>query len=486
MHTRDTNRQDGKPPASTHARIGILVPTRGRPQMLRALFDSIALTASRPDLIEVSIYCDNDDVATRALVDSEHPPQYPFTIRFFCGPRTATQGEMYNLMWAATPAKPDILMYAGDKIVFASPAWDDQARHAFAAWPDGIGLVCPLDPWHTFHFGAYAFLSRAWVETLGTVFNDWFPFWMIDTWVNQLAWMIDRRRFIPMFVGLQTPGKGATIRLHNFPFWQQLFLQTLPIRGRQAQQLAGAGNSGGTMADNGLNQGTSVTAAILRRMNTLATKHFPYLNERLPEHVMQEHERIYRAAATPMNSAQLAEIARIQANAAAHLAALLPHWCDEHDWATVTTALQTLARGEFWPIDDVATRCVGGFPDLRARCEQAAATTAHASPVDWHEHWRPLIDRLAALGREVVRRDTSQLSIATWHATPGSTVSPTRTRQAWRVAVMARVRLAWCLLKNARFLPSFGHWRDWNEAMTTLVGLLAADLRDIVGRRSRP
>jgi hypothetical protein len=54
--------------------ISLLVPTRGRPQLLQRLFDSLAETTSRLERIEIVLYIDDDDLPT-------HGPNEPAVLR---------------------------------------------------------------------------------------------------------------------------------------------------------------------------------------------------------------------------------------------------------------------------------------------------------------------------------------------------------------------------------------------------------------------
>jgi len=465
------------PIAWNEARIGIFLPTRGRPEMLRCLLDSLLIHTTRPDLLEVRVYVDLDDELTAQLVSAPSENRYPFRVSFARGPRTASQGEMYNLLWRVTDDRPDIVMYAGDKIVFCSPGWDETVREAFAeSVSDGIGLVCPLDPWHTFHLGAFAFLGRPWIERMNRVFTEWFPFWLDDTWINQLAWMLGRRSFVPVFIGLQTRGKGGTIRLRNFSFWQRFFLETLPLREQEARFLADAMTPAESFEKELEPRMISCAAALRER-------HIPFLNERLSDEVMKSYDRTYLESGVTPSPEQVHLALCLQARAAGALVELLPDLCHQKRWEEVEQTVSTVMRGEFW------SSISREHPDLVRICRYFPEAGSHASPDDkkyWTLYWEPLARVLQALGAQVPHVLPGRLELMCRPADAAARLPGAREGRAWRTGFRARIRLLWCLAKNARFLPRAGHWRPWLQAVARLAGFLAEDLNRLITQTITP
>lgn len=228
--------------------ISILFPTRGRPAFVEALFDSIAATVRRADLLDAWAYVDADDAPTIECFDRA-ASAYPFAIHAVTGPGVSN-GEMHNVLRQRCSTNPGIYMYAGDKFVFRTPGWDEIVRAAFCRYPDRILLAYPKETrWMPIlgAFGVYGFLSAEWTNVLGRLFTEYFSFWFDDTWLNQVATMVQRSVTLDMEVAYQDKRHG-TRRMRNLPFWQRFFEATMDERLREADALRRAAYGQGTQA----------------------------------------------------------------------------------------------------------------------------------------------------------------------------------------------------------------------------------------------
>jgi hypothetical protein len=182
--------------------ISLCLPTRGRPKMFAAMANSAIEHAERPDLVEVVFYTAHDDEL------SGRYPSYGQNITRLIGP-PIWNSHAWNE--CAHEAAGDILMQAGDDLMFRTPGWDTAVRLAFAAWPDRIGLVhCadgsyhdePADrvyPWGSVRerFAAHVIVHRRWYAAVGYLVPPMLASTMTDFWVNELADLIGRRAFLP-------------------------------------------------------------------------------------------------------------------------------------------------------------------------------------------------------------------------------------------------------------------------------------------------
>ena len=50
-------------------RISLLLPTRGRPHLIRRLFDSVAMCTNRLEDLEIILYLDDDDETGQEISD---------------------------------------------------------------------------------------------------------------------------------------------------------------------------------------------------------------------------------------------------------------------------------------------------------------------------------------------------------------------------------------------------------------------------------
>lgn len=167
--------------------ISLLVPTRGRPLNVARMAESARATASSE--IEFIFRVDDDDPdAMPARMD------YSDTT-VLIGSRT-TLSQLWNECQLAATA--DIFMQCDDEVIFRSDGWDQKVMSAFADYPDRIAFVHGQDlhqPAGT--FGALGFLHRRWVDTVGYFPPPYFSCDYGDTWLNDVANAIGRRRYLP-------------------------------------------------------------------------------------------------------------------------------------------------------------------------------------------------------------------------------------------------------------------------------------------------
>lgn len=150
------------------------------------MWTSALETAHFKDKIEFVVYRDNDDT-------SEY--EYPRNKTIWEGERIVLS-EMWNE--CAKKATGDILMHAGDDIVFKTQGWDTQVIEAFEQFPDKIAFVHGDDGFHGAAFGTHGFIHRNWMEAVGYFVPPYFSSDYNDTWLNDVANMIGRRVYIPI------------------------------------------------------------------------------------------------------------------------------------------------------------------------------------------------------------------------------------------------------------------------------------------------
>jgi len=170
------------------AKISILLPTRGRPENLHRLIHSIQDTALQwPELV---VYVDNDDERGGEIVSIglDHK------IRFVHGDRqtlTACWNDCYKA------CSGDIVMFAADDLVFRTKYWDVMVAKAFREQDDKILFVHGDDGHWGKEFGTHGFLHRNWIDTVGYVLPPYFSSDYGDTWVNEVADALGRRKYLP-------------------------------------------------------------------------------------------------------------------------------------------------------------------------------------------------------------------------------------------------------------------------------------------------
>lgn len=157
------------------AKISLLLPTRGRPQWVRRVFESLAAHTSRLEDLEVVLYVDEDDEAGRDFSDDG------FRVVKIVGPR-ASMGT-YNTA-CLKRASGDVVMLMNDDVIVRTPAWDRVVLDLAGKVPDGIFLAYAND----LHMGkrmctfpictkkACEIMIKPYPEEYRTGFIDWHLF----------------------------------------------------------------------------------------------------------------------------------------------------------------------------------------------------------------------------------------------------------------------------------------------------------------------
>lgn len=174
-------------------KISILCPTRGRPENVKRLLDSIRETSTV--LPQVLLYADFDDSLTTGTNINYLGEHYPIDKLCILGGPRITLSDMWNQL--AERASGEILMQAGDDIVFRTKGWDDQVRRAFAAFEDRLIFLHGDDKAYGASFGTHGFLHRAWIKATGYFCPPYFSADCADTWLNEVANQIGRRVALP-------------------------------------------------------------------------------------------------------------------------------------------------------------------------------------------------------------------------------------------------------------------------------------------------
>jgi glycosyltransferase involved in cell wall biosynthesis len=165
--------------------ISVLVPTRNRPDSVERLMTSAFETADND--VEFVFYVDNDDASSLDVISR-------YGGKIITGERVVLS-EMWNR--CAEQATWDIMMHCGDDIVFRSAHWDSIVLNEFAQVPDKILLVYGRDGFQDEKLGTHSFIHRNWVDTVGYFVPPYFSSDYNDTWLNEVAVALGRRKYVP-------------------------------------------------------------------------------------------------------------------------------------------------------------------------------------------------------------------------------------------------------------------------------------------------
>lgn len=167
--------------------ISLILPTRKRPDNIRRFVTSALETAKNPKNIEFCFYIDNDDEASKQVLEE-------LKCKYVQGERIVLS-QMWNEAYKL--ATGDILGHMGDDIIFRSKDWDEYLENTFKKFDDRILFAFGDDGyWHS-GFGTHGFIHRNWVETIGYFVPPYFSSDFNDTWLNDVAKGIERWVYIP-------------------------------------------------------------------------------------------------------------------------------------------------------------------------------------------------------------------------------------------------------------------------------------------------
>lgn len=158
--------------------FSFIIPTRGNPESLARLFDSIRTHTQRPDEVEILLVIDTDDEASRAF-------DYPgLNIRKVEGMPGRSMGALNTAGYRA--ATGQYLALLNDDVILRTPSWDDQVTDVFRSCPDGIVLAHVNDTIFRETLCTFPFLTRRFCELAGGICNEGYLRYRIDDHIHNV------------------------------------------------------------------------------------------------------------------------------------------------------------------------------------------------------------------------------------------------------------------------------------------------------------
>lgn len=174
--------------------FSFIIPTRGRPEALLRLCDSICAATRLPERLEVVLVVDNDDEASVAF-------QYPaLNVRKIEVAPGHTMGGLNMAGFRAATGK--YLMLLNDDVVLRTPAWDDQVLTVFRNYSDGMVLVHINETVFRERLCTFPFLPRAFCDLAGGICPEEYVRYRIDDHIHNIFDLLTllghkRRVFLP-------------------------------------------------------------------------------------------------------------------------------------------------------------------------------------------------------------------------------------------------------------------------------------------------
>lgn len=211
----------------------ITVPlfSRNRPASMLAVLTSMDALATGQNEICYPLIIDDDDTRTVVAVEAWDLPKNTYPL---IGKRDRVLNARMNDTAEQFPA--DAYFFCPDDGFPLEQHWD---RIFMAAHVQGLCAWCwqeKNDPGNP----TFICVSHKWIEALGRVFPEYFPYWFADTWVAEVH-LLCFGRPIPIVNQLGMGGKrGTTQGMRDLGFWFRFFAHTRGERIEEAKKLARA------------------------------------------------------------------------------------------------------------------------------------------------------------------------------------------------------------------------------------------------------
>lgn len=211
----------------TPINISVLLPSRGRPEMLKMAVMALDHLESGNNKVTYCIGVDSDDadtlVAAQSLVGNGN-------VTILVADRPSGIGKIYNEMAKNNPA--DAYLPFADDIIPLSQDWDANIANGVKQYP--------IFAWHDHfngRFPSYPIISREWYDVAGGIYCEYFPFWFNDSYLNEVVAMVTGNP-IPIATDLPLGGRrGKTMRMRDLAIWIDLFRITRTERMIEAEMI---------------------------------------------------------------------------------------------------------------------------------------------------------------------------------------------------------------------------------------------------------
>jgi glycosyltransferase involved in cell wall biosynthesis len=184
-------------------KISFLLPTRGRPDLLKRLFQSIVDTTHDLKSVEIILCLDDDDL------QSQHIDDPRLNIVKLIGTKS-TMGD-YNTK-CLNRSTGDIIILLNDDLTLETPGWDRIISDFALTIPDGIFMAYPNDTESRQHMCTFPIMSRKTCEILSNPYPQEYEALHID------------QHIFDIFIRLKHLGKNRMFYFDNVIFKHNHFI----------------------------------------------------------------------------------------------------------------------------------------------------------------------------------------------------------------------------------------------------------------------
>lgn len=209
--------------------ISVIIPSRGRPHMLREAVASLHARASGEHRVTYVVGADADDTGTIAMARILQTDGVPVVLH--CAERSASLGGLANRMSAMVPA--DLYCCLCDDVLCVTDRWDAALHTQWLNRPDAVWW------WRNKQNALYAIVSERWRAAAGRIFTDYFPFWWDDIWLLQVWKYASGEEHLLADASIHDRAPGTT-RMRDLQFWTDFFWSKSGERMNEARRIASA------------------------------------------------------------------------------------------------------------------------------------------------------------------------------------------------------------------------------------------------------
>jgi len=194
-------------------KINIGLPSRGRPlDMVASAISLIRLSSGVHD-ITITLGVDEDDAPTRRMAD-----QLTENCTALVTPRHCGLGNLVNALCATTLEDAAFMLWS-DRISVTTLGWDQELAVGCMQFPN---RPIWLDSVHLAGAGQFI-LPPAWRAVQGPPCPPLYPFWFIDTAVEEIDAYVHGFPRIALAAKAAGPRGFKTNRMRDVEFWIDLF-----------------------------------------------------------------------------------------------------------------------------------------------------------------------------------------------------------------------------------------------------------------------
>lgn len=211
-------------------KLAISLPTRGRPDRVAETVNR-SIVNWRDSNTVLWIMADGDDAHTLDIghrLEAFHKGRVKVSIK----QREDTIAEKWNRILELEP-DADVFLAGADDDPYTTEGYDSLILQAGKRFPDGIGMV--YGHMANASFSRAVAPTRGFVEKLGYMFPEFFPYWFVDHWTDDVAKLIGRISFADIMTDQTRPGK--TQELREVDWWATWFDAAYLMRRKQAQNI---------------------------------------------------------------------------------------------------------------------------------------------------------------------------------------------------------------------------------------------------------